>query len=111
MSRDKWCDDWMVESVSNKDKPGSLAPATGSLPVSSEEVLRIATALEEKAKERDRASRACDLDNVASVQRSAVIFLHCARLLRHAVAATERQPEENTKVSHGGSAPLAVTHG
>lgn len=78
--------------------------ATGSLPVSSAEALIRDLESCVRAYERWRmdAEHKGQLDWKARYQNVIDAYNHCiAGLRRQVVAATVRQPEENTKVSHG----------
>jgi hypothetical protein len=86
------------EAVSNK--PSSLAPAPGSLPVSSASVLSVVAICEEQAKSTDRSAGLCEAAKIpdwAKQERYASsVWRYCAEVLRrHAASMTERQPEEN----------------
>jgi hypothetical protein len=82
------------------------AVSQGSLPVSRAEVLDVASQLEHRAAQCAAESGQPQWQHPGhtreSLKRDEAVLLYCAKLLRHGVEATVRQPEENNQSSERG---------
>jgi hypothetical protein len=86
-------------ALESRPRAGALGVAGGSLPVSLAEVLDVASQLEKRAAQCAAESGQPKWQHPGetreSLKRDEAVLLYCAKLLRHGVAATVRQPEEN----------------